>query len=339
MKPRSGGEGDDQYVSRHPHTFFFDADGKPAMKMVDETNDVDGKPQLTDEQDDSCEFDFAATDVTQEFALTDELEDAIESLGPDEMTDMLEEHDLHAAGQLSDAPLTAAQRRKIPSRLFCGPNRTFPAHDKARVRNGLSRLPQAKNFTSSQKARILTCLKRRAKALGIEVSGTDGAQTKAEVLMDGPDQAILKTLGKDIETKTVEIGQLKSSLDEKSKELVATSTQLQDAETANIKLLVDNIITAKLSLNKPDMADCKTQEDIQKVRDELAQRSVDSLNDFARELQIELAGGGGAGALVSPATKPPESEVGALGAAPSPKVGEDSRTLADESLERLRALK
>lgn len=355
VKPYSGGSDNDSeaaYVSRHPHTYFYDAEGKPAVKFVDETNDVDGKPQFTDEQDhaaaaqttdqgevdcvDGCTFDFQADDLEQEFVLSDELEDAVEQMGAPEMADMIEETDLHTSGQLTDAPLTAAQRKKIPTRLFCGPNRTFPAHDKARVRNGLSRLPQAKNFSSAEKARILSCLKRRAKALGIEVSGTDGAQIQNPVLMDGPDQAILKTLGRDIETKGVQIGQLQSSLDERTKEVEALNTKLQDAETQNIKMLIDQIITSKFALRKPDMVACKTQEDIQKVRDELAQRSVDSLSDFARELQLELASGGGAGAIVSPAATPPESGVGSLGAAPTPQAGEDGRTLADQTLERFK---
>lgn len=354
VKPYSGGEGDSKWVSRHPGTWFYDENGEPKVRVQDEATDVDGKPQLptTDEQPDSpaetqqddqdciegCSFDFAAADVTQEFALSDELADEVEDFAAEELQDMLDEREAAAAGALpeSDAVLTAAARKKIPSRLFCGPNRSFPVHDKPHVRNALARLPQSTRFSSDQKARILACIKKRAKALGVTVSKNSDAATSGEpILTDAADQAVLKTLGKDIATKNSKITQLQGALDERNEELQTAKQQLQDAEMANTKQLIDQVVTLKLALRKPDVQQCKTQDDIQKVRDELAKRSVDSLRDFAQELQVELAAGGGVGAI-SPADSQPEVGAGSLGGAPSPKVGEDGRTLADSALDGIR---
>ena len=72
-----------------------------------------------------------------------------------------------------EAKLSYAAREKLPSSAFCGPNRTYPAHDAAHVRNGLARLGTfGSRLKPAVRARILGCLKRRAKRFGIEVSET-----------------------------------------------------------------------------------------------------------------------------------------------------------------------
>lgn len=72
-----------------------------------------------------------------------------------------------------EAKLTYARREKLPSTAFCGPKRTYPAHDKAHVRNALARLSQfGGKLKSAVRARILGCLKRRAKRFNIEISET-----------------------------------------------------------------------------------------------------------------------------------------------------------------------
>lgn len=65
-----------------------------------------------------------------------------------------------------EAKLTAAQRRRLPDSAFCGPNRSFPAHDKAHVLAGLRLLGRAK-LSAAQKARVRACLLRRARRFGL----------------------------------------------------------------------------------------------------------------------------------------------------------------------------
>jgi hypothetical protein len=72
--------------------------------------------------------------------------------------------------EAAGAKLTTKTRNALPTTAFCGPDRSFPAHDAAHVRNGLARLKNS-NFSDAVKARIHACLVRRAKKYGIEVSG------------------------------------------------------------------------------------------------------------------------------------------------------------------------
>jgi hypothetical protein len=81
-----------------------------------------------------------------------------------------------------DAKLSYQARKNLPDSAFCGPGRSFPAHDAAHVRNGLARLNQS-NYTGSQKSSILSCLRGRAKKYGIKVStktSDEGGESKIE---------------------------------------------------------------------------------------------------------------------------------------------------------------
>lgn len=72
-----------------------------------------------------------------------------------------------------EAKLTYAKRENLPESAFCGPNRTYPAHDAPHVRNGLARLGTfGHRLKPAVRARILACLKSRAKRYNIEVSET-----------------------------------------------------------------------------------------------------------------------------------------------------------------------
>ena len=72
-----------------------------------------------------------------------------------------------------EAKLSYAQREKLPDSAFCGPHRTYPAHDAAHVRNALARLGTfGGRLKAAIRSRILSCLKSRAKRFGIEVGET-----------------------------------------------------------------------------------------------------------------------------------------------------------------------
>ena len=75
-----------------------------------------------------------------------------------------------------EAKLTAAQRKKLPDSAFCGPNRSFPAHDKAHVLAGLRLLGRAK-LSPAQKARVRACLLRKARALGMKTGQDDDRES------------------------------------------------------------------------------------------------------------------------------------------------------------------
>ena len=72
---------------------------------------------------------------------------------------------------VEEAKLTYKQRKKLPNSAFCGPSRTYPAHDKAHIQAGLQRLSQFKGSMKPATAkRIFACLSRKAKRLGVEIS-------------------------------------------------------------------------------------------------------------------------------------------------------------------------
>ena len=70
---------------------------------------------------------------------------------------------------IDEAKLTYKARQKLPATAFCGPNKTYPAHDAKHVRNGFVRLSTFGHRLSKEvRARIYRCLRRRAKRFGVE---------------------------------------------------------------------------------------------------------------------------------------------------------------------------
>lgn len=90
----------------------------------------------------------------------------------------------HMATQ-TDAKLTAEARNKLSDKVFCGPGRSFPAHDKAHVTAGLRLLNRSK-FSDATKAKIQACLYRKGKRYGIAPT-SDEIQADAELLFHGID--------------------------------------------------------------------------------------------------------------------------------------------------------
>jgi len=71
-----------------------------------------------------------------------------------------------------EAQLTYKRRQQLPDSAFCGPNRSYPAHDASHVRNAFARLSQfGHRMSPALRSRIHGCLKRRAKAKGVEHQG------------------------------------------------------------------------------------------------------------------------------------------------------------------------
>lgn len=64
-----------------------------------------------------------------------------------------------------DTKLTTEQRDKFPDSAFCGPNKSFPGHDKAHVTAGLSLLDRVE-ASDANKAKVRACLFRKGKKYG-----------------------------------------------------------------------------------------------------------------------------------------------------------------------------
>ena len=73
---------------------------------------------------------------------------------------------------LNDAKLSASARKKLPDSAFCGPGKSFPAHDKAHVTAGLNLLNKS-NFEDATKLKIKAGLYRKGKQYGITPEKTE----------------------------------------------------------------------------------------------------------------------------------------------------------------------
>jgi|GEM_PF-2280474 hypothetical protein len=84
--------------------------------------------------------------------------------------------------EIEEAKLTYAKRQNLPASAFCGPDRSYPAHDAAHVRNALARLHFVKN--AAIKARIMGCLRRRAKKFGVEINESELPEEKEDKALE-----------------------------------------------------------------------------------------------------------------------------------------------------------
>ena len=76
----------------------------------------------------------------------------------------------------TDAKISTEARKKMKSGTFCGPNRSFPVNDCAHV-TAARRLIGTAKLSDATKSRILSCVSRKAKALGC--GGKDEAGVSA----------------------------------------------------------------------------------------------------------------------------------------------------------------
>jgi hypothetical protein len=195
----------------------------------------------------------------------------------DEQTALLEREELEReidglAGGVLDKALTAAERKRLPASAFCGPNRSFSAHDKSHISNGLSQLPKAKGMSSEQMARTKACLVSRAKKAGVEVS--DSA-----TLPPAEDTVQVASLEKEIADlqgrNTLLVRELKDAAGER------------DGLAKHLHAMrVTQVFDLRTQLKKPDVA-ALTDETKPAYLQALEDRTLDSLEDTITDLQKE----------------------------------------------------
>ena len=70
---------------------------------------------------------------------------------------------------LEESVLSYAQRKKLPAKSFCGPNNSYPAHDRKHAANCLARAAQQLKkgkLSRSQYNKITACCRRKLKSFG-----------------------------------------------------------------------------------------------------------------------------------------------------------------------------
>ena len=93
-----------------------------------------------------------------------------------ELESLSDEFEVVVGMVLGDAPLTPAQRKKLKSATFCGPNKTFPIPDCKRAATALAMLswPKVKaKYSESVRAKIAACVRAKAKKLNCPMAKED----------------------------------------------------------------------------------------------------------------------------------------------------------------------
>ena len=229
----------------------------------------------------------------------------VDKLNSDEiigMTDAAIEVALTEDKLTDDAKLTAGARKKLPDSAFCGPDRSFPAHDAAHVRNGLARLNQS-SLSGSAKKSTLTCLRRRASKHGIKVSAKvrdtadeyviDEITVGDIILADASLEDILAlaiTEGHLVDTKEptenpAEDSTLSDTLAVRDAEIISLTSSKSELQKDMKSMTVERIIDMKLYLKEID------PEKVDEERAKYNERSEDSLKDTIKDMRTTLEAG------------------------------------------------
>lgn len=82
---------------------------------------------------------------------------------------MTEKEEQTLVNWLEESVLSYAARKKLPAKSFCGPNRSYPAHDRRHAANCLARARQSLKrgkLSRAQYNRIVACCRRKLKQFG-----------------------------------------------------------------------------------------------------------------------------------------------------------------------------
>jgi hypothetical protein len=234
-----------------------DVDSAPAKNAKDE--DVDGTCE-------DCEY------GDEEFANLHILS-TLDSLGyitlDDDEAELVDEFRAVVEDE-EDAKLSAKQRKKLGSKTFCGPNRSFPVPDCAHV-TAARRLIGRYKGPGSKKA-ILACVNRKAKALGCDTKKK--GDSEGDTAMSDETQASVaesfsntlsevKTELKLTQGKLTDAEEAKKTADKANEELIKTNNQI----------LADQLFDMRVVLGDADPE--KRKDEVE----QLASRSTDSLKD------------------------------------------------------------
>jgi len=219
---------------------------KPKRKTASEDDVPDRSDKTSSENDSAASTSDADTDMTdEEFALAN-IAQSMQNAGvlSDKELNTCEltfDHCIELIGQLKDADLSAEQRKKLKSKAFCGPNRSFPVPDCAHA-TAAKRLVDRMKASKSTKSKLLASISRKEKAMDCN-SSKDSLSRKAKSAMGKPADDAKTNDAKSEETpedKTLQV--MQTALEDaqaKTAELeteLAKSKQLYDAKVNEYNL-------------------------------------------------------------------------------------------------------
>jgi len=199
----------------------------------------------------------------------------------------------------TDAKLSPAQRKQLPDSAFCGPNRSFPAHDKAHVTAGLRLLDRAE-LSDAAKSKIRSALYRKGKKCGV-LPQTDEVGKDFDILFRMEDDFTAEEITEldswfkdnpDSDLPEVENADTKSKA-ESNKDSKPEERKIEDMDTneltAEVERLRKELEDAKEESNKAiELRDNKIQELEDKVKraETIAYEKEDELNKYVDKVCV-----------------------------------------------------
>jgi hypothetical protein len=238
---------------------------------------------ITEHSHDSTSYTETADEVQHEESTAGSSQESVEEsdagVGFEDGDEEVSPEELYCIdGELPfpEAKLTAAQRKRLPDSAFCGPNRSFPAHDRAHVLAGLRLLGRAK-LSPAQKARVRACLLRKARALGMK-TGQDDDRESMVVFWLMPESRL--------DVKEVEYTQLPSNLEGSRVVLASGGTVLVELCDEQFELALHSSPTSNHTGSDESVLDENAE--LKRLVEELEGQLVD-WKHRATELEQRLA--------------------------------------------------
>jgi hypothetical protein len=268
-----------------------------------------------------------------------------------------------------DKKLTGAARKKLKSSTFCGPGRSFPVPDCAHV-TAARRLIGRFKSTMDAKAKIMSCVNRKAKSLGCdkdkdaasggvyalfaqgenmseETKPKVDAQTPPEEQPGAPntaqpttDERVQKELVDKIDKLTEQNSELQSTADQRQAALDARTEELTNMRDELRKTLAQQLVFSRLFTGHADAKEVTSTENFEDLTEEYAKRTIDSLQDAVRDSipDVQKAAGrlteGRSEFLFTKDQGDPEGRHGERPESQEPRVGE-SEEPTNEDLQKI----
>jgi len=204
--------------------------------------------------------------------------------------DSLKDKDLYS----EDAKLSAEQRKKLNSKSFCGPNRSFPCSDCQHIVAARRLIGRYKGPGS--KEAILACVNRKAKQMGCDKSEDKVIIPKEEtkqdtmpILTQEQKMILIDSLKTEGLIKANEPCQECLTLQQHIKVLNylhdSLGMELEELNKENKTLLVDSLIQLKAIAEGPESV--KDQVELMKTFEERTMESLkDSINDLRKKVSV-----------------------------------------------------
>jgi len=200
---------------------------------------------------------------------------------------------------VEDAKLSTAQRKKLGSSTFCGPNRSFPVPDCAHV-TAARRLIGRFKAGESTKAKVLSCVNRKARALGCDASTSRDAysEEKIESLSDKQLEQLYRQIDTELVKRDIcplapeleentklhkQVEELEDRIDALKKELELAWRDAEEAQSRSAEILQERHRSKAVQLVDFKLLAGETVEDYEQAVSVETEKSSEVLDSLVKE--------------------------------------------------------